>query len=185
MRRLILLGAVSALAACSEPGQQQAQQTQKPSGTAQVAPNFNPAALPATPQVSSAPPLAQLDGDDASVAPAAAAPATVTPAAEAGAPPAPSDIPLVAAINQASAPATGKAAAPAGWTVKGVDPSLIRAEVLLDRAGFSPGVIDGKDGQNLKQAVEAYAKAKGLSSSGLDKAVFDSLAADSAPTAQT
>ncbi len=57
--------------------------------------------------------------------------------------------------------------------------------MLLDRAGFSPGVIDGKDGQNLKQAVAAYAKAKGASSTTLDKAVWDSLAADSAPVAQS
>jgi lipoprotein-anchoring transpeptidase ErfK/SrfK len=76
------------------------------------------------------------------------------------------------------------AAAPAGWTVKGVDPSLVKAEVLLDRAGFSPGVIDGKDGQNLKQAVAAYAQAKGVQGGTLDKGVWDSLTADSAPVAQ-
>lgn len=189
MRRLILLGAIGALAACSDPPQPQgqAQQTQKAPETAKVA----PAASDQGPVVpaSLAPALA-LDttqpGADAVPAPAeagvrqaAAEPAATVPAAtmDANAPP------LAQAINQAGAPAGDKAAAPAGWTVKGVDPSLVKAEVLLDRAGFSPGVIDGKDGQNLKQALAAYAQAKGVQGGALD-GVWDALASDSAPVAQ-
>ncbi len=40
--------------------------------------------------------------------------------------------------------------------------TLIRAEVLLDRAHFSPGVIDGEEGSNLKQAISVYQRANGL-----------------------
>ncbi|HZZ87826.1 MAG TPA: L,D-transpeptidase [Caulobacteraceae bacterium] len=66
------------------------------------------------------------------------------------------------------------------------DPALVKAEVLLDRAGFSPGVIDGKDGENLRHALKAYADAHDLSSSGsLDASVWSALtAADAAPAMQ-
>lgn len=46
------------------------------------------------------------------------------------------------------------------------EPVLIRAEVLLDRARFSPGVVDGKPGTNLKRAIAAFQTAQGLTSSG-------------------
>lgn len=40
---------------------------------------------------------------------------------------------------------------------------LVRVAVLLDRARVSPGVIDGRPGQNLDKAVRAYRTANGLS----------------------
>ena len=52
--------------------------------------------------------------------------------------------------------------------------ALIRAEVLLDRAHFSPGVIDGADGSNLKLAVSAFEDANSLP---VDGKVSDALIA--------
>jgi lipoprotein-anchoring transpeptidase ErfK/SrfK len=43
---------------------------------------------------------------------------------------------------------------------------LIKAEVLLDRAHFSPGVIDGSDGENVRKAIVAFQKESGLRPSG-------------------
>ncbi|NNH42020.1 L,D-transpeptidase [Rhizobium laguerreae] len=40
--------------------------------------------------------------------------------------------------------------------------SVVRLEVLLDRAGASPGVIDGLDGGNLRHAVVAFEAMRGL-----------------------
>jgi lipoprotein-anchoring transpeptidase ErfK/SrfK len=66
------------------------------------------------------------------------------------------------------------------------DPMLIKAQVLLDRADFSPGVIDGKPGTNFKHALAAYQAANNLPKSGdLDQATWAALTKDAKPVAAT
>jgi len=61
-------------------------------------------------------------------------------------------------------------------------PLAVRLEVLLDRANFSPGEIDGKFGENAKKALRAYAEAKGLPSSDvLTEKVWKMLREDDGP----
>ena len=61
------------------------------------------------------------------------------------------------------------------------DPEVLKAEVLLDRARFSPGAIDGVDGDNFRKAVGAYQATMGLAvTSRLDQETWDRLVRDDA-----
>jgi lipoprotein-anchoring transpeptidase ErfK/SrfK len=116
----------------------------------------------------------------------APAAATVTDASALPAPdvhPAPLEIPAIEASASPLAQPIDKAV----WSTEPVTPeakrnAMIRAQVLLARAHFSPGVIDGQDGGNVKNAIAAFEAANALPVDGaMDDQVWAALSKDAQP----
>jgi lipoprotein-anchoring transpeptidase ErfK/SrfK len=69
---------------------------------------------------------------------------------------------------------TGAMQLPLYGAVEG--PSVLRTQILLDRAFFSPGIIDGHWGKNTEKAIYWFQHREGLRKSGrLDSETFDRL----------
>ena len=63
----------------------------------------------------------------------------------------------------------------------GQNPLVVKLQVLLDRAGVSPGVIDGWWGENVENAIRAFERREGLTADGqLDPQVWQALGGDRA-----
>lgn len=80
----------------------------------------------------------------------------------------------IAAQSAAPAPIFGDL--PAEDLARVRNPEVLAAQVLLDRARFSPGVIDGAAGGNVARAIGEFSRAHGLpAGQKLDRALLEKL----------
>lgn len=83
------------------------------------------------------------------------------------------------AIAQQPARSAGE---PTGRQAPVLDGTVFHAQVLLDRAGFSPGVIDGQEGISFQEALRGFQQARGLVLTGeLDRPTRQALLRDQTP----
>lgn len=71
---------------------------------------------------------------------------------------------------------------PEALAVRGANPLILKAQILLDRVGASPGAIDGYAGGNFSKAIAAVETAVGQPIDGvLDPEIWKVLGGDAAP----
>ena len=171
-RALFASVAVLALGACS----------QSQSGSATQASAAQPAAKPATTAQTASPDQAQPTAGSGGLSLQAVNAAKFSPGST-DAPPATSG----GAAEDNETDGYDNTTGGGGSEAEAASPTLIKAEVLLDRANFAPGVIDGRMGENVQHALIAYDQAHGLAPSGqLDQATWNSLTSvDGAPVLKT
>lgn len=90
--------------------------------------------------------------------------------------------PVVCAAADQAPQATTLARAAEDRTVHEGEGARLRLQVLLDRARFSPGEIDGLAGSNQQRALRGFQQAHGLEVTGkADAAIWEALEQDGAP----
>jgi lipoprotein-anchoring transpeptidase ErfK/SrfK len=83
---------------------------------------------------------------------------------------------MAVAVGPAQAsPAHHHVAAAAHRQAPKIDERVLQAQVLLARAGFSSGTLDGKDGDNFARALHAFQQVNGLPVGALDPATTQRL----------
>jgi len=82
----------------------------------------------------------------------------------------------LALVAAAAPPTPSPTVQPTAKLKSAVDLTTLHAQVILDKLGFSPGLLDGKGGQSLVAALKGFQSAKGLATSGkLDQATLRAL----------
>jgi lipoprotein-anchoring transpeptidase ErfK/SrfK len=88
---------------------------------------------------------------------------------------------LIGGAAAQAGPLTEDAVNAAQWAkpqprAKHLDATVLKAQVLLGRAGFSPGAIDARGGENFVKALKAFQEKNGLETNGkLDEGTWSRL----------